>query len=108
MSSSISVYTPQIPSQILYYGNFARNTSMSSGGTTSDNLIAWDTTNLSRGMSLSGTDASKIVIVFVTDEAVLTMDCWFKTWKSANVGLVMLCLDKSKFVTCVCSEVMVL
>ena len=55
ISSTIS------PAQILYYGNFARSTNMSSGGTTSDNLITWDTTNQSKGMSISETDASKIV-----------------------------------------------
>jgi hypothetical protein len=57
----MSIRNSVVPAQILYYGNFARSTSMSSGGTTSDNLIAWDTTSLSKGMSLSGTDASKIV-----------------------------------------------
>ena len=55
ISSTIS------PAQILYWGNFARSTSMASGGATSDNLVTWDTTNSSKGMSISGTDASKIV-----------------------------------------------
>jgi hypothetical protein len=52
-----------IPSaaQILYFGNFARSTNMASGGITSDNLITWDTTNNSKGMSISVTDASKII-----------------------------------------------
>ena len=45
----------------LYYGNFARSTNMSSGGTTTANLVTWDTTNLSSGMSIDGVDASKIV-----------------------------------------------
>jgi hypothetical protein len=45
----------------LYYGNFARSTSMANGGATTDNLITWDITNLSYGMSISGGDASKIV-----------------------------------------------
>jgi hypothetical protein len=45
----------------LYYGNFARSTNMASGGTTTANLVTWDTTNLSSGMSIDGTDASKIV-----------------------------------------------
>jgi hypothetical protein len=49
------------PASVLYYGNFARSTSMSSGGTTSDNLVTWDTTNLSNGMSIDVTDRSKIV-----------------------------------------------
>jgi len=44
----------------LYYGNFARSTSQASGGTTTDNLITWDTTNLSKGMSIDS-DTTKIV-----------------------------------------------
>jgi hypothetical protein len=48
------------PSAVLYYGNFARSTNMSSGGTTSDNVVSWDTTNISNGMSINGTDATKI------------------------------------------------
>ena len=57
----MSISTSTVPAQILYYGNFARSTSMSSGGTTTDNLITWDITNINKGMSISGTDASKIV-----------------------------------------------
>jgi hypothetical protein len=57
----MSIRNSTVPAQILYFGNFARSTSMSSGGTTTDNLITWDVTNNSRGMSISGTDASKIV-----------------------------------------------
>ena len=57
----MSIQVSTVPAQILYYGNFARSTNMASGGTTSDNLVTWDTTNISRGMSISGTDTSKIV-----------------------------------------------
>ena len=56
----MSIKVSTVPAQILYYGNFALSTSMSSGGTTTDNVITWDTTNLSKGMSISGTDATKI------------------------------------------------
>jgi len=56
----MSIKVSTVPAQILYYGNFALSTSMPSGGTTSDNVITWDTTNLSKGMSISGTDATKI------------------------------------------------
>ena len=56
----MSVKKSLSPAAILYYGNFARSTSQASGGTTSDNLITWDTTNLSKGMAL-GSDTSKIV-----------------------------------------------
>jgi len=54
---SIKIITPPTP---LYYGNFSRSTSMSSAGTTSDNVISWDTTNLSKGMSINS-DTTKIV-----------------------------------------------
>jgi len=54
---SIKIITPPTP---LYYGNFSRSTNMSSAGTTSDNVISWDTTNLSKGMSI-GSDTTKIV-----------------------------------------------
>lgn len=57
---SVRVNSPVIPAAILYYGNFARSTSQASGGTTTDNLITWDTTNISKGMAL-GSDTSKIV-----------------------------------------------
>jgi len=57
---SIKINTPAVPAAILYYGNFALSTSQASGGTTADNLITWDTTNLSKGMAL-GSDASQIV-----------------------------------------------
>jgi len=43
----------------LYYGNFARSTNQANGGTTTDNLITWDITNLSNGMFLDS-DTSKI------------------------------------------------
>jgi len=56
----MSVKKSLSPAAILYYGNFARSTNQASGGTTSDNLITWDTTNLSKGMAL-GSDTSKIV-----------------------------------------------
>lgn len=54
---SIKIITRPTP---LYYGNFASSTSQASGGTTTDNLITWDTTNLSRGMALDS-DTRKIV-----------------------------------------------
>jgi hypothetical protein len=61
MSTSISFYTSPVPAQVLYYGNFARSTSMANGGSTTDNIITWDITTLSKGMSINDTDASKIV-----------------------------------------------
>jgi len=57
----MSIQVSTVPAQILYYGNFARSTSMSSGGTTSDNVITWDTTSIARGMSINSGDTSKIV-----------------------------------------------
>ena len=57
----MSIQVSTVPAQILYFGNFQRSTSMSSGGTTSDNVITWDTTSISRGMSINNGDASKIV-----------------------------------------------
>jgi len=56
----MSIKVSTVPAQIFYYGNFARSTNMASGGTTTDNVISWDTTSLSKGMSISGTDATKI------------------------------------------------
>jgi len=55
------ISTTPTAAQILYWGNFARSTSQASGGVTTDNLVTWDTTNSSKGMLISGTDASKIV-----------------------------------------------
>jgi hypothetical protein len=55
----MSRFTQNVPT--LYYGNFARSTNMASGGTTTANLVTWDTTNLSSGMSIDGADASKII-----------------------------------------------
>jgi len=57
----MSIQVSTVPAQILYYGNFARSTNMASGGTTTDNVISWDMTNLSKGMSINSGDASKIV-----------------------------------------------
>jgi len=57
----MSINVSTVPAQILYYGNFARSTNMASGGTTSDNIIGWDTSVLAKGMAISGTDSTKIV-----------------------------------------------
>ena len=57
----MSIQVSTVPAQILYFGNFQRLTNMSSGGTTSDNVITWDTTSISRGMSINNGDESKIV-----------------------------------------------
>lgn len=57
----MSINVSTVPAQILYFGNFQRTTSMSSGGTTSDNVVTWDTTSISRGMSINNGDTSKIV-----------------------------------------------
>ena len=45
----------------LYYGNFASSINQASGGVTSDNLVTWNTTNISNSMSISGTDNTKIL-----------------------------------------------
>lgn len=58
---SIRINSPVIPAAILFYGNFALSTNQASGGTTTDNLITWDTTNISKGMTLNSSDKSKIV-----------------------------------------------
>jgi hypothetical protein len=60
-SGGVGPQGPIGPSATLYYGNFAASNTQASGGVTSDNVVSWDTTNISNAMSISGTDATKIL-----------------------------------------------